>query len=235
MRSILRTLLLATVFVCSHISSVTAGIIVSYAPSTSVPLVAGSAASLNVFVRSSDGTDTLDGFQLEFGLTSAGGPVGGIRFADPQSDAQLGETTYVFNGRSLSANTGAPVGSVSGGGSSFMGYDATDDGSGSPFAGNPNPLGLGTSDLLLFRLDFEADFAGDYVLDLISADFFSDQLDPASTPLPVDTLPGSYSLTVLSAAAAVPEPSTFGVITLLATACFARRRFKNREHPAEVA
>jgi hypothetical protein len=230
MRFMLRTFALTVLAVCVSESSASAAIIVSYSSSTSVPLVAGSGASLDVFVRSSDGTDMLDGFQVEFGLTSSGGPVGGIRFVDPQSDAQLGETNYVFFGRSLSANTGAPVGAVSGGGAFFSGYDATDDGTGFPFAGNQDPLSLGMSDLLLFRLNFEADFAGDYVLNL-SADFFSDQLDPISFPLPIDTLPGSFTLSVSSGAAAVPEPGTFGVLALFASAYAARRRFQDRANP----
>ena len=230
MRSKLRTFALTVLAVCVSESSASAAIIVSYASSTSVPLVAGSGASLDVFVRSSDGTDSLDGFQVGFGLTSAGGPVGGLRFVDPQSDAQLGETNYVFNGRSLSANTGAPVGAVSGSGAFFSGYDATDDGTGLPFAGNPDPLPLGMFDLLLFRLNFEADFAGDYVLNL-SADFFSDQLDPVSSPLPIGTLPGSFTLSVSSGAAAVPEPGTFGVLALFASAYVARRRLQDRANP----
>lgn len=234
MRSMLRTFALTVLAVCVFEGSASAAIIVSYASSTSVPLVAGSGASLDVFVRSSDGTDILDGFQVEFGLTSAGGPggpVGGLRFVDPQSDAQLGETNYVFNGRSLSENTGAPVGAVSGSGAFFSGYDATDDGTGLPFAGNPYPLPLGMSDLLLFRLNFEADFAGDYVLNL-SADFFSDQLDPVSSPLLIETLPGSFTLLVSSGAAAVPEPGTFGVLALFASAYVARRRLQDRVNPS---
>jgi len=226
MNIVLRTFVLALVMVFCLAHSVTAGIIVSIAPSTSVPLVAGSGASLDVFIRSSDGFDVLDGFQVEFGLTSAGGPVGGLRFADPQLDSQLSAGNYVFIGRSLSFNTGAPVGAVSGLGSSFLGYDATDDGSAAPNVGNPNPLTLGTSPQLLFRLDLFADFAGDYLLDILSADFFSDQLDPPANPLLIDTLPASYSLSV-TGSAAVPEPGTFAMLAI-AGAGFIGRKWRRR-------
>lgn len=228
MCSMLRTVVLALVVACCFVNSAPAGIILSYASSTSVPLVAGSGASLDVFVRSSNGTDSLDGFQVEFGLASAGGPVGGLRFVDPQSNAQLLAGNYVFNGRSLSANTGATAGVISGSGSIFTGYDATDDGSGIPLAGTPNPLSLGMSDRLLFRLEFEADFSGDYLLGLRLGDFFSDQLDPGASLLLNATLPSSYLLTVSGGTAAVPEPGTVGAIALLATACFTRRKLLDR-------
>jgi len=226
----LRTVVLALVIACSLVNSAPAGIMLSYASSTSVPLVASSHAYLDVFVRSSDGTDLLDGFQVEFGLSSAGGPVGGLRFVDPQSNAQLLAGNYVFNGRSLSANTGATAGVVSALGSIFTGYDATDDGSGIPLVGNPDPLSLGTSDRLLFRLEFEADFSGDYVLDLNFAEFFSDQLDPVLSLLPNPVLPGPYLLKVSGGTAAVPEPGTVGAIALLATAWFTRRKLPDRDN-----
>lgn len=235
MNAISRSFLVLSVAFFKFADTTAADIIVSYAPSTNVPLVVGSGATLDVFIRSSDGTDTLDGFLVELALIPTGGaPIGGLQFVDPQADEQLSLSTYVFDGRSLSSFTGAPVGAVSGLNTIFSGYDATDDGSAAPGVGNPDPvLSLATSNLLLFRLELFADTVGDYELHLTSASFFSNQLDPDNTLLTIDSLPSAKTLTVTGGIAAVPEPGTLGLLSI-ATAAVIGHRVRRRRLTVSV-
>ena len=190
-----------------------AGIIVAFGSSSPDPLVAGSFGLLDVFVRTDGGTQTLDGFQVRVSLTPTGGSsVGGLIFSPTQLDAQLTDSGYVLFNNSLSQNTGTAIGSVSGAGSIYTGFDATDDGSGPPPAvGSPAPVLLSITDHLLFRLNLTAVFAGTYSIDvnLPDSSFFSDQLDPISSAIAFTSTPGSLTV---SAATAVPEPSSFAML-----------------------
>ncbi len=199
-------------------SSAWGGIIVSFGTSPPNPMTAGGSGILDVFVRSDVGTQILDGFQVQVGLIPTGGsPVGGLIFSNLQLDAQLliggPGGGYVFFGNSLSQNTSSSIGAVSGAGSLYTGYDATDDGSGPlPTPGNPSPMLLTTTDLLLYRLNLSAIAAGTYDVTVNPAadpSFFTDQLDPVNTGISFSTSSGSLTV---DGSTAVPEPSAIWLI-----------------------
>jgi len=194
------SLLLLSILVLS--SSASADILVSFGPSVPGPLIAGSSGLINVFVRASAGTETLDGFLVEIGLS--GGPAGGLIFSPIQTESQLTDPGYVFAGKSLNFNTGLPVGLV-GPATTYSGADFTDDGSGPPpLPGLPAPVTLTTTNKLLFRLNLSAVTAGIYTIDVTPFPI-SDFLDPAFTSIPFSSIAGSITV---DPAAAVPKPGS---------------------------
>ena len=209
-------------------SVASAGMVLSYAASSPAPLLAGSSGTLDVLIHS-DASDVLDAFQVAFTLTPLGvSPVGGLKFSATQLDSQLADPTYVFAGRSLSVNTLTSVGSVNPAGNIFTGFDATDDGSGSPLTGNPLPLALTSTDQLLFRLNLDGVVAGTYQIAISSATFVIDQLkDPTD---PFNQLPFTSDTGTITVAGfdAVPEPSSAAILGLAAAFGIASRRFRNR-------
>ena len=123
-------------------------------------------------------------------------------------------------------------GLVTAAGDQYIGFDATDDGSGIPFAGNPLPVTLTGTDLLLFRLNLDGVTAGSYQIEMTSATYFIDQLGDLLDPLnqvSFTSTPGT--ITVLGAAAAVPEPSTAALLGLGLAVVGIRRRMR-RGDPA---
>jgi hypothetical protein len=229
MKRLLQIFFAATLLLISKNTCV-GDIIVSFAPSNPNPLMAGSAGTIDVLVHSNSG-DVLDAFLADISLTPTGGsPAGGLRFSTTQNDAQLAEPSYVFFGQSLSQNVGVIIGTSytsTDPFDSFSGSDASDDGSAIPLAGNPTPVTLTMSDQLLFRIDLNALAAGTYEIDLLSSStFVSDQLDFISPPLLYSSTP--FSLTV-TGTAAVPEPGTFCVLSILtAGATYRRMRRRSR-------
>lgn len=212
--------------VLTNFSSASADLMLTFGTSTPNPLVAGQAGILDVFIAASADSQILDGFQVQLELTAIGAsPAGGLVFSDPQSDSQLtvgGPSGYVFFGNSLSEMTPAPVGSVSGGGSLYEGYDATFD-----FV----PVTLTTTPRLLYRLNLTGVTAGKYSIDANTfpdPSFFTDQLHPTNTGVAFTSTP--IMLTV-NAATAVPEASSLLTLGLAGSAMAllrARRRRGSR-------
>jgi len=175
----------------------------------------GATGSLDVFVRSTDGTDNLDTFNAELRIAASGGTR--LEFVDPPIDAQLGDARYVFPlDNSFAAFLGAPSGMISAStpltpNDTYIGGDNT-------------RLGLGVAvpanDKLLFTLAVTADTdaapaVGDtFTVSLIDSDFtyFLKPIDPETGILnyiPVTCVAGTVNI--------VPEQST---ISLLVMGCF---------------
>jgi len=202
-------------------------IIVTFGTSSPNPLIAGSSGTIDVFAEASAGTETLDGFQL--GVTISG-PAGGLLFSAVQTEGQLaigGATGYVFFGDSVAQNPPTAVGTVSGGGTIYSGYDAVFSSVlfPVPFSG---AITLTTTPQLLYRLNLDAVTAGTYTIDAIAAlpgnpSFFSDQYDPLGTGISFTSTPGSINV-----AAAVPEPGSMLFFGFVAVYAGARRWRKQR-------
>lgn len=203
-----------------------AGLIITPSNLSPSPIVAGSTGTIDFLIRADSGTQVLDGFQAEISIT--GTTAGGLVFSNTQTDSQLSDTNYVFFGKSLSQNTVTAIGTVTNGGSTFVGADSTDDGSAAPLAGNPVPVTLTTTDKLLFRLNLTGVAAGTYTLTInpnaANTAFFTDQLDPVATTIPGGNLTlnsGQVQVTVT----AVPEPGTLSLVGVaVAGLVFFRRR-----------
>jgi len=175
----------------------------------------GATGSLDVFVRSTDGTDNLDTFSAELRIVASGGTR--LEFVNPPIDAQLGDARYVFPlDNSFAAFLGAPSGMISA--STLLTPNDTYTG------GDNTMLGQGvavpTNDKLLFTLAITADTdaapaVGDtFTVSLIDSDFtyFLKPIDPETGILnyiPVTCVAGTVNI--------VPEQST---ISLLVMGCF---------------
>ena len=220
-------LLITTVAWCSWCGgSASAGLIVTFGSTNPSPILAGTSGTLDVFVHS-DSNDVLDGFVAEFLISPTGlSAIGGTRFSVAQLDAQLSDPIYVFSGRSLSLITGASVGTVNAAGDQYIGFDATDDGSGIPLAGNPLPVTLTATDLLLFRLNLDGVTAGSYQIEMTSAIFFIDQLGDLLDPLNHVSFTSTPGAITVTGAAAVPEPSTAALLGLGLAVVGIRRRMR---------
>jgi hypothetical protein len=210
-------------------SAAVGSIILSFGASSPSPLVAGSSGTIDVLIES-DASDSLDFFQVDVTLTPVGpSPIGGVKFAVTQSDAQLTDPDYVFFGNSLSQNTLTDVGTVDGAGAVFSAFDATDDGSGPPpVPGLPNPVTLLlNTTYLLFRLDLVAFAAGTYEIDVVVDPGITGFIDENLNELSTSSTAGT--ITVTGSATPVPEPSS-AVLLSLACACglLGRRTLKHR-------
>ena len=207
----MRRCLLILIVLLVSVSKAQAGIIVSFGTSAPNPMTAGGSGLIDVFLKTDGGNQLLDGFNVQIGIT--GGPAGGLIFSSTQTEGQLADASYVFFSKSLSQNTSTSIGAVSGGGSLYTGFDATDDGTGPPPAfGNPDPITLTTTNQLLYRLNLSAITAGLYTIDvnpLADPSFFTDQLDPLNTGIAFTSTPGSITV---NSAAAVPEPSSIAML-----------------------
>ncbi len=196
-------------------------IIVTFGTSAPDPMIAGSSGTVDVFVAST-GTDTLDFFQVAVNLTpTMGSPLSGLVF-DTQLDSQLSDANYVFAGVSFDQISGQPVG-LSGTSNSYIGADATDDGSNAPLAGLPAPISLTTTAKLLYRLNLNAVTAGTYEvsLDIANTGFLDDLANsiPFSSPI-------NGPLVVMNGAAAVPEPASTAFLIVSLAGVALRRRFR---------
>lgn len=208
----MRRCLLMMVILLVSVARAQASIIVSFGTSAPDPITAGASGLIDVFLKTDAGTQLLDGFNVQVGIT--GGPAGGLLFSGTQTETQLADTSYVFFNKSLSQNTQTSIGAVSGGGSLYTGFDATDDGTGPPPAfGNPDPITLTTTNQLLYRLNLSAVTAGLYTINvnaLADPSFFTNQLDAANTGITFSSTGGSITVN----SAAVPEPSSIAILCI---------------------
>lgn len=193
-----------------------AGLIISFHPSTPDPLFVGSSGTIDVMIHSNTG-DVLDAFLVDIAITPIGGPLGGLQFSPSQNDSQLSDLNYVFYGKSLSQTTGTIIGATASPFDTYSGSDFSDDGTGMPFPGLPSPTTLGLTDLLLFRLDLTAFTAGTYSIDLKPSSEFADDM---FAPLSFNSTPQTITV---NGVAAVPEPGTLGILSLVAAAGVIRR------------
>ncbi len=219
-----RNVILLFAILAGLMNSCSAGIIVSFASTNPNPIITGSSGTMDVLIHSNAG-DVLDGFLVDIAITPVGGsPAGGLQFSATQNDAQLGLGNYVFFGRSLSENTGAIVGSSASPFNVFSGSDFTDDGSGIPGPGIPDPVTLTGTDLLLFRLDLTAFSAGTYSIDLLPSSQFGDD---NGNLLGFSSTPGSI---IVNGTAAVPEPGSVGLLSMCAGVAFCRYGRRRKTH-----
>ena len=211
-------LILASARVCH------AGLVITPSDMSLNPISVGSSGTIDFFIKADIGTQVLDGFQATISIT--GGTAGGLVFSAGQADSQLGDGNYVFAGNSLSQNTLVGVGTVTNAGLTYIGSDASDDGSAAPLAGNPVPVTLTDVDKLLFRLNLTGVAAGTYTLtidpDTANTAFFTDQLDPVATTIGGVTLNSGQVQVIVTA---VPEPGTMSFVGVtLAGLAFMRRK-----------
>ncbi|WP_197453692.1 PEP-CTERM sorting domain-containing protein [Caulifigura coniformis] len=157
----------------------------------------GGTGFVDVFLRSTTGTDLLNGFSFEFTAS----PVVGtnvLAFSDPQSDSQLNDPSYIFFGVSAAAGPPqTPVGDV-GPENTYIGVDATDGG----FS-----LFVPTTDVLLARLDLTTLSSAPAV----AGDVFSIDLEDTSLTAFFNNGPDQVPYTSFSGTvtvSAVPEPSS---------------------------
>ncbi len=104
----LRLLLLLAFLSCTTTQVTFAAFEITFSPSSPNPLVAGSAGTVDVLIRSTTGTDSLDAFNANVVIT--GGP--GLVFSGIQTEAQLTNPNYVFFGNSLNVTNNSSVGTV---------------------------------------------------------------------------------------------------------------------------
>lgn len=201
MRRALLLCLVGGLFACP---TANAAIIIDIDGTTLAP---GGGGSIDVMISG----DSLAAFNFEFKISRVTG-TGQLDFANPQSNAQLSDTSYVFynNSYDLSSNSGG-VGNVT----------STDVFTGADLTNALSNVTLSATRSLFARLDLTSDGAtptqaGDeFRIDLVSgldtsfysADYFND---------PFNTSPISYTSNfgtiTISGANAVPEPGTFGMM-----------------------
>lgn len=222
MTFMLRYLFLSMLWLIPN-SNATADLIISI---PDVTVVSGSRSFLDVLV-SSDGTDDLQSFFADFsvgGITHAAAPINFEPSAIPAPQLFASAPNYVFLGDSLEAD--ADVGQ--------LGVDFVTDSPGGVMAddrisvldetlsGTNRTLDVADGQFLLARLNFLAPTTApdgavyDVELDDITSVFqddFGDDLDFSFT---------AGSITVNSAA--VPEPSSIGLLCIIGAGLFYRRQ-----------
>lgn len=192
---------LASFILLLHSTVASAGILISMQNTT----ITGS-GFVDVMISSTatvGAPDILDSFSAKLVLTPVGGAAsGGLQFATPQSDAQLGLGNYVFAGNSL---TPAPLGSVTtttGTNDTYTFGDATVTGTGISLNSSQPPLLLARVDLSVLS----ASAGSQYTL-TVANDTFTEFLDTTFTQLTID--PATFNATTITIGgfSAVPEPS----------------------------
>jgi hypothetical protein len=179
----------------------------------------GGTTNLNVYIRSSDGTDLLNEFGFGFRITSGARR---IEFVDPQSDLQLGEPDYIFAGDSAAVDTPFDVGFVSEDtvpNDTYVGNDLTTSGSNVSFA----------ADKLLVVLELTASAAAPPIMgDTFTVELLTDSFtyfQSTEGRLEIDaTSDLSGTVTVGAPVAAVPEPSSLVLFSGLAGLALVRCR-----------
>jgi hypothetical protein len=195
-------------------------------------IVAGGFGTVDVFISSNADIalpDNLDSFSWHFLISPIGSSTpGGLRFVDPQADAQLAASNYVFDGDSLGQDFGGPLGTVStflNTNDTFIGGDATLTGTGVDLN---NVLGQ----FLLARLNLDASLAnvGDqYSLALIN-DPFTDFLNSSFDPVSLDA--SSFNAFTVTA---VPEPTSLLLVSASGAIAFGIQYRKRRKSLGDQA
>jgi hypothetical protein len=165
--------------------------------------------TVDVFIRSTTGSDVLDSFGIAFQIAADVQPPNPrqLLFQSPQLDSQLQDTLYVFYGLS---GTPGPLANVTGTTvpfDTYVGGDATADGLG---------VIVGTTDQLLARLNLTPSTIGSLVP--IAGDIFSVSLlsgsnfflDPNFQPVDFSGVGGKITIQSPSPTP-IPEPTTGGL------------------------
>lgn len=186
---------------------------------------ANSTSSFDVFVRHSSTSVEIGEFSLRFGISAPVSGTGVLRFLDPQSDSERIELDYVLAGKTL--------GSLS---TTFQNSQTeliqSDNLSGSfSFPNAGQTVTIGTTRKLLATLELEhlSPSAVDGVFEIFlledtNSTYFQ-RYDAGSfvpTLVPIDG--ASYTNTGTVAVSAVPEPSTFCLLSAVGMMAFRRRR-----------
>jgi len=180
-------------------SMLQAGVILTVVPS-SASFVEGSSGFIDVMI-SSNSSDALDGYLFDLNITGGSGAVFGV-----QSDAFLTNSNYVFFGRSANVANTLAASTISGGGSIATLADNSWDFTSLP-PGDPLPFTLSGSSRLLARLEFNANGAGVFNVNIDSAT--STFSDAAFSTFAFTSTGGSFTIT------AVPEPSSMVLVGLI--------------------
>ncbi|MBC7966633.1 MAG: hypothetical protein H7Z17_12015 [Fuerstia sp.] len=193
-------------------------IIVTFGTSVPDPMFAGTGGYVDVFVRSDIlAGELLDGYQVGVTIAPGGatpGPAGGLIFSAMQADAELTDPNYVFFGNSFDTNNAIPVGTVTGGGTGYIGSDITN---------NFIPVTLPNTNRLLFRLDLSAVSEGTYTISVDPGvtSFFTNQLDPVGTAISFSSVSGNMTV--------APEPASTAFLLVTLGGVALRRRFFRRQ------
>lgn len=204
-------------------STLQAGLIITIGNSS---ITAGGPGSLDVFIRSDSGTEQLTDVAFEFRIEPLNGAATQLRFANPQSDAQLADGNYLFalgslkrDGEASLAIPASAVGAVSTTSYVRDTYIATD--SAIPLL---SPITVTTTNRLLAKLDLApaggllAPVAGDQFRVRLQVGPFTEFLNDINS-IAFSSTPGVVNVI------AVPEPSP--VLLLASWAAFSpmwRRR-----------
>jgi len=174
-----------------------AALIVSYGPQLN--LVQGQTGTLDVLIRSSDGSDDLSLFSAKFMIAPVAGT--GLEFLDPPNDSQYLDPNYIFAGTNID---GLP--SVVGPADTIVTSDGT--------VGPDGFVTVPTENRLLVTLDISAMNASansQFQISLIDDDV-TDFLDDGFNPLSIDS--ESFTNVGVVNVSAVPEPSSVAALGL---------------------
>lgn len=209
-------LVFAAALACSPMAE--GAVIVTFGISVPDPMLVLTGGYVDVFVRSNiPAGELLDGYQVGVTIAPGGGspgPSGGLIFSTTQAEAELTNPAYVFFGNSFDTNNAIPVGTVTGGGSGYIGSDFTD---------NFIPVTLPNTNRLLYRLNLSAVSPGTYTISVNTGvtSFFTNQLNPVGTPIPFSSV--SSGMTV------VPEPASTAFLLVTLGGIALRRRVSRRQ------
>lgn len=180
----------------------------------------GTSGTVDVYVRSTTGTDQLTVASLQFQITPASPGATGLSFTNPQSDSHLTAPGYIFLGNSAAFISGplpsSTISTTVTPDDTFLGGDGTDD-----FSAVLVP----TTDRLLTRLDLSAllSAGGSFQISLVPASGlggpFTVFYDQNFNPIEYNSTAGLIT---------TPEPATMVVFGSLALAGFGAVRRRNR-------
>jgi len=185
-------------------------------------------STLDVWIRSSQSI-TLSDVAFEFRIVPLGDTATQLRFVNLQNDLQLNDASYLFVADSLKRDGDPLFGLLP----DAVGVVSTNQFEQDTFIGSdsatpsvlPGSVTLGTTNLLLARLEF---VAGPNLLAPVAGDSFRvELLASAFTSFvnPDDALPVSFASSGGTIhIAAVPEPSGIALVTLFFGGMFLRRR-----------
>ena len=177
----------------------------------SADVQSGQTGSVDVFVRSTTGTDSLQIANVQFQITPVSPPPlsPALSFTNPQSDSQLTNPGYIFAGNSAAAPFGPAsfITTTITPNDTYFGGDGTADASG---------VLVPTTNRLLVRLDLTAGAgAGGSVYQISLVNSGTLFLDPNFTPIPFSSTAGLVT---------TPEPTTLAVFGGFAAVGLVRAR-----------